>query len=624
MATGDSLVQSNQVQAAKLGITLPGIGSGTSSPATSNDVTSNQAQAAKLGVAIPGVNGSTPPPVNQIQDASAIGSKLSGNSPTPVFPTPPSAPTNSLSTNTSVPNPIATAKDIIDQGNAQTPGEQTNQSLLEKVAALIGQKKSQTGLTNEAETAAGIPALSKTVSDLNTQLEGLNNQATDLQNQASPGGAIQNKEQEGVLGRGVTAAGLAPQTAGDLRKNQIQQSAIASQALTLKSAIYGAQGQLTLAKDAADKAALAQYEDQQNQIDYQQALIAANLPQMNKEEKNQALLVQAQLTDRQTQIQEAQDDKKTIIALATAALKNNPNDPAAQYAAQQALAESNKAQPNVQTVLGLIGKYQSDPLDVAQKVAAIAASRASTAKSTYELAQEKATNNPTLNSGVNSTALNTILGSGTFTKDQKATITNAINNGQDPLTVIKNQAKNIMGQTEATKLTSYEAADNAMKDLNTNLKAYYAGGGNTGLLSGTFEQTINKLGQVNDPAKVQLATQVAISLQAYRNAISGTAYSNQEGKQIASVFPGINNSKGLNDAVISGRLAADKQIIDGIYGSTLGTKTYNDLTSNQSGSAPPVAPPSAPAGFVQMTGPTGLTFNVPQANVALFKQNGYK
>lgn len=371
-----STVQDNQAAAAKLGITIPGAGAGnTSAP----DVAGNQAAAAKLGVSITGIGGAQLPAVSQTHDASAINSQMSGSTASSVFPPPPPAPTNSTSANTSVANPIPTPQDIISQGNAQTPGEQTNQSLLEKVAALIGQKKSQTGLTNEAETAAGVPTLTKTVNDLNTQLEGLNNQATDLQNQARPGGAIENQEQEGVLGRGVTAAGLAPQTAGDLRKNQIQQSAIASQALTLKSAIYGAQGQLSLAKDAADKAAEAQYEDQQNQIDYQNALIAANLPQMNKEEKNQALLVQTQLADRQTQIDNAKQDKQTIIALATAALKNNPNDPAAQYAAQQALAESNKAQPDIQAALGLVGKYQSDPLDTQLKIAQIAKARADAA-----------------------------------------------------------------------------------------------------------------------------------------------------------------------------------------------------------------------------------------------------
>lgn len=183
------------------------------------------------------------------------------------------------------------------------------------------------------------------------------------------------------------------------------------------------------------------------------------------------------------------------------------------------------------------------------------------------------------------TALNTILGSAKFTKDQKASLITSINSGEDPFTVIKNQAKNIMGQTEATKLTSYEAANSAMSDLQTALKDFYDAGGKTSLFSGTMEKTINSLGEVNDPALVGLATQVAVSLQSYRNAISGTAYSDQEGKDIASIFPGINNSKGLNDAIVNARIKANDSIIDGIYKTALGDNTYSELKSAEDSGA---------------------------------------
>ncbi len=181
--------------------------------------------------------------------------------------------------------------------------------------------------------------------------------------------------------------------------------------------------------------------------------------------------------------------------------------------------------------------------------------------------------------------ISTILGSGKFTKPQATAITNAINSGQDPFTVIKNQAKALLGQTEATKLNSYEAADSGMRNIKDALNAYYDAGGDTGLLSGTMEQVQNKLGQVKDPAKVQLATRIAVALQAYRNAISGTAYSNQEGQQIAAIFPGINKSHGLNDAIIAGRLQGDADTIDGIYSNVLGP-AYAQLKNANLASTP--------------------------------------
>lgn len=174
-------------------------------------------------------------------------------------------------------------------------------------------------------------------------------------------------------------------------------------------------------------------------------------------------------------------------------------------------------------------------------------------------------------------ALTTILGSGTFTKQQQANVVNAIQNGQDPFTVIKNQAKNVMGQTLATNLSNNEKARAALIDLDSALKSYYANGGKTNIFSGNYEEAVGKIGEVNDPKLRELATQIEASLQIYRNAVSGTAYSVQEGKAIAAIFPGINKTSGLNQAIIKGRMRAFESVVDESYGQVLGQDTYQQL-----------------------------------------------
>ena len=335
-------------------------------------------------------NLTTAPTPSTTMDADKIGA--SANTPSFVFPTEaPDAGTSARKAN-SLNTSIPTAASIINQETAQTPAEQQNQSLLQKLAAAIGSKTSLATLQSNQESQSNVPGLTKTVNDFNSQLEGLNNQATALQNDAGQYGAIQNKERLAESGGNVEAAMHGrPLTKDALLQNQIQQSAIASQSLTLKSAIYAAQGNLSLAKDAADKAAQAQFDAEEQQINYQKALIDANAPQMTKEEKAQADTVKAQLDDRQNQIDNAKEDKKTAIALAASAIKNFPNDPAAQYAAQEAIKESNQQQPDLQKIYSLVGKYQQDPLDVQQKLASIAASRANTANSYSEI---NARNNP--------------------------------------------------------------------------------------------------------------------------------------------------------------------------------------------------------------------------------------
>jgi hypothetical protein len=172
--------------------------------------------------------------------------------------------------------------------------------------------------------------------------------------------------------------------------------------------------------------------------------------------------------------------------------------------------------------------------------------------------------------------ISTILGSGKFTKDQTTRITNSIANGEDPLTVVKNQAKNLMTATNAGDVQKYEVARDTLSNVGAQLAEFYARGGDTGLIKGNFEKVINNLGNVTDPALVTLATQIQGNLQVYRNAISGTAYSEQEGRDIASIFPGINKSAELNTAILKGRSLLFDSVIDSNYKSVLGS-AYDEL-----------------------------------------------
>lgn len=177
-------------------------------------------------------------------------------------------------------------------------------------------------------------------------------------------------------------------------------------------------------------------------------------------------------------------------------------------------------------------------------------------------------------------ALSVILGSGKFTKDQTAQVTRAINNGEDPFTVIKNQAKNIMGQTLATTLDKYETSKAQIQSIDSLLKDYYKEGGKTDIFSGNYQTTLNKLGTLSDPKLVEIGVGIASALQNYRNAVSGTAYSVQEGVDIASIFPGINKSQGLNKAIIDGRIKSFDSQIDSAYTNTLGS-SYKELKESE-------------------------------------------
>ncbi len=300
---------------------------------------------------------------------------LSSPAPTPLAIPPAPTPTNTQSINSSIPTP----ESIINQSTQQAPAEQQQASILGSISQLQQNNASLTTLQQQTEGSAGIAGLTKTYNDLGAQLQGLNDQATSLQNDAMSGGKIQNQETNDAIGRrsASQASGL---MSSDLRNNQIQQATIASQALTVKSALYYAQNNLTLAKDAADKAAQVQFDAQQQQITYQKSLLDAIAPQLNKEEKAQAALQQAQLADRQTQIDQQKQDYVAGIGLVNNAMKLNGQNPAAQLAIQAAQALDKNDPQYLQKVGQLLSKYQQDPIATQQALAQLDYTRSEAAK----------------------------------------------------------------------------------------------------------------------------------------------------------------------------------------------------------------------------------------------------
>ncbi len=275
---------------------------------------------------------------------------------------PPAATVDTGATaNASIPTP----QSIVDNANAPTGADTQQSDLLKQIANLTGGQQSLATQQINQEGVAGVPALATTLRSLSAQLQGQNDQLSKLQVDASAGGTIQNANQEAAIGRGRTVGGNAPLLAGDLRKNQIQQASIATQALTTKAAYYAANNDYLNAKDAADKAAQVAFDATDQEIKHQQALLAAIQPQLNKEQTTRAALLSAQLQDRQTQIANQRDDFKTGQGLAITAMKNNPSDAQAQFAAQQALKLDPK-DPNYRTkVANLVGKYQDNATQTA-------------------------------------------------------------------------------------------------------------------------------------------------------------------------------------------------------------------------------------------------------------------
>jgi len=165
--------------------------------------------------------------------------------------------------------------------------------------------------------------------------------------------------------------------------------------------------------------------------------------------------------------------------------------------------------------------------------------------------------------------VDTIAGSLSLTAQSKKDLKKSLRDSTDPWAVIRNRAKDIMGQTSATELWALERARDIFNDFTNDLAEFYAKWGKSGIFEWKEEDIRSSLWNVWDPALRAIGTKILGNIQAYRKAISGTAFSVQEWKDIDKIFPWINKSKELNDVVAKARQELFDSNIDAGYRSVL-------------------------------------------------------
>lgn len=475
--------------------------------------------------------------------------------------------------------------------NAQT---NTGNDILNLMSEISGKEayaqyaREQTGVNKETDI------LNKYV----TQLSDLNAQASSLNREAQ---AIPIQIQQNARGEGQTDRGVAPLEAGQQRLNALKALSIGQQSDIALAAATGSQIRLQAAKDKAQEMVNLKYKPLEDELALKQKQYDLNKDVLDFLDKKRSESLQIALNKEAQDLADRKEKDKAIQEMITQALAQGASPDTANAAANA------KSPLEAAKILGKFSgeylKYEMLKEQIKTEGEKRKTERLQQAKYAADI---KKTNKETELLGDNTpgsippdrqAALDIILGSQNLSKEQKATITNSIKNGQDPFSVIKNQAKNIMGQTNATKLDNYETAKEQLVQVQSALSSYYSNGGKTDIFKGNYEKVINKLGEVKDPKLVEIATQIASSLQIYRNAVSGTAYSVQEGRDIASIFPGIDKSQGLNTAILNGRMKAFDTTIDSTYKNVLGN-TYTALKSE--GGNPQSVDPNSP--FAQALG----------------------
>lgn len=120
---------------------------------------------------------------------------------------------------------------------------------------------------------------------------------------------------------------------------------------------------------------------------------------------------------------------------------------------------------------------------------------------------------------------------------------------------VANAVSNGLTGTNKTTFDDARTDIGVMSGMRKAIKDYTDAGGDIGFLKGTADQIAKKVGQlVVDPKFSALGTQLQREFQAYRNAMTGAAFTPEESREYAAVNPRTNATLDLNLATIDGAL----------------------------------------------------------------------
>ena len=217
--------------------------------------------------------------------------------------------------------------------------------------------------------------------DAAKQLREVTNNINSLKKEAL---AIPLQLQNDVQGRGVTAGGLAPIQAGQLRTNTIKTLQMASIAETI-------QGNISTAADSAAKAVEMEFAPIQAQLNAEMFNYNMNKDTLARSDSKRAKTAEFKLAERQRILDNQKEDKKVILGWAAEAAKNG---------APTLLLSRAQQSNNPQEVLSILGQYMSDPTEKAQALANLEQTREQTriaiAQSVANIANTKANTARTL------------------------------------------------------------------------------------------------------------------------------------------------------------------------------------------------------------------------------------
>lgn len=245
-----------------------------------------------------------------------------------------SSPTELQTTTPKVDPIVASGQGIINNAISSIPQAQTDvdtahtndKTSLDRITALMNSELGKSADSAQAYTDAGVDTEKANYDKYNQDLNDINASVAGLANEAK---AIPLKVQQNNANTGATDAGVAPQTAGQLRENAIKALTASSLADIATANINNSAIRYNAAKDKADKAVDLKYQPIETELSNLKEQLTLNKEYItDPAEKKLADAQQRVLDERTTTIAQQKSDEKDVNAIKIEYAKNgnNPSD----------------------------------------------------------------------------------------------------------------------------------------------------------------------------------------------------------------------------------------------------------------------------------------------------------
>ncbi len=163
---------------------------------------------------------------------------------------------------------------------------------------------------------------------------------------------------------------------------------------------------------------------------------------------------------------------------------------------------------------------------------------------------------------------------------------NSKGNTEGAKTQLKRLARTQAGTELSNRIVGEERTIKLLDEIQGDLNNLEAMGVNTNIFTGTAEQIASKVGTVNNPEARKIATKINTAMQQYRRSMTGVAFSANETKEYATMFPGIGRTANFNTANINALKEVFGGDIDNFYSMSMGDNEYQTLFKSGQGKQP--------------------------------------